>query len=163
MAPRGIACLHLFDRGRDDRHAFGDQGAQLRDPIGLGRIVGDQNGQLIELRTDLRDGRVIGFEIGGVAGDEIAALAVLGVLHAGEEPGQLVADLERMGDPALLPLLAACHPERHADHQREQHEAGRGQPDGAAEGGGPRRNRLFITATKSLYSVFLGVSGAQVP
>ena len=29
--------------------------------------------------------------------------------------------------------------------------------------GGPRRNRLFITATKSLYSVFLGVSGAQVP
>jgi gluconolactonase len=29
--------------------------------------------------------------------------------------------------------------------------------------GGPRRNRLFITATKSLYAVFLGVSGAQVP
>ncbi len=29
--------------------------------------------------------------------------------------------------------------------------------------GGPRRNRLFITATKSVYSVFLGISGAQVP
>jgi gluconolactonase len=29
--------------------------------------------------------------------------------------------------------------------------------------GGPRRNRLFITATKSLYAVFLGVSGAQIP
>jgi gluconolactonase len=28
--------------------------------------------------------------------------------------------------------------------------------------GGPRRNRLFITATKSVYSVFLGISGAQV-
>ena len=29
--------------------------------------------------------------------------------------------------------------------------------------GGPRRNRLFITATKSLYSVYLGISGAQRP
>ena len=29
--------------------------------------------------------------------------------------------------------------------------------------GGPRRNRLFITATKSLYAVFVGVSGAQTP
>jgi len=29
--------------------------------------------------------------------------------------------------------------------------------------GGPRRNRLFITATESLYSVYLAVSGAQVP
>jgi gluconolactonase len=29
--------------------------------------------------------------------------------------------------------------------------------------GGPRRNRLFITATTSLYSVFLGVSGIQHP
>jgi gluconolactonase len=29
--------------------------------------------------------------------------------------------------------------------------------------GGPRRNRLFITATKSLYSVYLGISGAQQP
>lgn len=29
--------------------------------------------------------------------------------------------------------------------------------------GGPRRNRLFITATESLYAVYLAVSGAQVP
>lgn len=29
--------------------------------------------------------------------------------------------------------------------------------------GGERRNRLFITATKSLYAVFVGVSGAQRP
>jgi gluconolactonase len=29
--------------------------------------------------------------------------------------------------------------------------------------GGPRRNRLFIAATTSLYSVFLGVSGVQAP
>ena len=29
--------------------------------------------------------------------------------------------------------------------------------------GGPRRNRLFITATRSLYAVYLGVSGAQRP
>jgi gluconolactonase len=29
--------------------------------------------------------------------------------------------------------------------------------------GGPRRNRLFITATTSLYAVFLGVAGAQRP
>jgi len=29
--------------------------------------------------------------------------------------------------------------------------------------GGPRRNRLFITATKGLYSVFVAVTGAQVP
>ncbi|TCT10567.1 gluconolactonase [Tepidamorphus gemmatus] len=29
--------------------------------------------------------------------------------------------------------------------------------------GGPKRNRLFITATRSLYSVFVGVSGAQLP
>ena len=29
--------------------------------------------------------------------------------------------------------------------------------------GGPRRNRLFITATQSLYSVYVAVSGAQVP
>jgi len=29
--------------------------------------------------------------------------------------------------------------------------------------GGPRRNRLFITATTSLYSVFLGVRGVQWP
>lgn len=29
--------------------------------------------------------------------------------------------------------------------------------------GGPRRNRLFITATKSLYAVYVGVSGAQRP
>jgi gluconolactonase len=29
--------------------------------------------------------------------------------------------------------------------------------------GGPRRNRLFITATKSVYSVFLGTSGVQAP
>jgi gluconolactonase len=29
--------------------------------------------------------------------------------------------------------------------------------------GGERRNRLFITATKSLYSVYLGISGAQKP
>jgi gluconolactonase len=29
--------------------------------------------------------------------------------------------------------------------------------------GGPRRNRLFITATKSLYAVYLGISGAQQP
>ena len=29
--------------------------------------------------------------------------------------------------------------------------------------GGPRRNRLFITATKSLYSVYLGTAGVQRP
>jgi gluconolactonase len=29
--------------------------------------------------------------------------------------------------------------------------------------GGPKRNRLFITATTSLYSVFLGISGVQRP
>jgi gluconolactonase len=29
--------------------------------------------------------------------------------------------------------------------------------------GGPRRDRLFITATRSLYSVFLGTTGAQMP
>lgn len=29
--------------------------------------------------------------------------------------------------------------------------------------GGPRRNRLFITATASLYSVYLAVSGSQFP
>ena len=29
--------------------------------------------------------------------------------------------------------------------------------------GGPRRNRLFITATKSLYAVYLTVTGAQYP
>lgn len=29
--------------------------------------------------------------------------------------------------------------------------------------GGPRRNRLFITATTSLYSVFVGATGAQRP
>jgi gluconolactonase len=29
--------------------------------------------------------------------------------------------------------------------------------------GGPKRNRLFITATTSLYSVYVGVSGAQRP
>jgi gluconolactonase len=29
--------------------------------------------------------------------------------------------------------------------------------------GGPRRNRLFIAAARSLYSVFLGVSGIQTP
>lgn len=29
--------------------------------------------------------------------------------------------------------------------------------------GGPKRNRLFITATRSLYSVFVGISGAQTP
>ncbi len=29
--------------------------------------------------------------------------------------------------------------------------------------GGPRRNRLFITATRSLYSVYLTTTGAQIP
>jgi len=29
--------------------------------------------------------------------------------------------------------------------------------------GGPRRNRLFITANTSLYSVYVAVAGAQVP
>jgi gluconolactonase len=29
--------------------------------------------------------------------------------------------------------------------------------------GGPRRNRLFITATKSVYAVFVGVAGCQAP
>ena len=29
--------------------------------------------------------------------------------------------------------------------------------------GGPRRNRLFITATKSLYAVFVGTTGVQTP
>ena len=29
--------------------------------------------------------------------------------------------------------------------------------------GGPRRNRLFITATRSLYSLYLAVNGAQTP
>lgn len=29
--------------------------------------------------------------------------------------------------------------------------------------GGPRKNRLFITATKSLYAVYLATNGAQVP
>jgi gluconolactonase len=29
--------------------------------------------------------------------------------------------------------------------------------------GGPRRNRLFITATKSIYAVFVGATGCQIP
>ena len=29
--------------------------------------------------------------------------------------------------------------------------------------GGPRRHRLFITSTHALYSVFVGVTGAQRP
>lgn len=29
--------------------------------------------------------------------------------------------------------------------------------------GGPKRNRLFMTATKSLYAVYVGTTGAQVP
>jgi gluconolactonase len=29
--------------------------------------------------------------------------------------------------------------------------------------GGPRRNRLFLTATKSLYAVYLATTGAQIP
>jgi gluconolactonase len=29
--------------------------------------------------------------------------------------------------------------------------------------GGPKKNRLFITATTSLYSLFVNARGAQVP
>ena len=29
--------------------------------------------------------------------------------------------------------------------------------------GGPKRNRLFITATTSLYAVYVGANGAQRP
>ena len=29
--------------------------------------------------------------------------------------------------------------------------------------GGPRRNRLFITATKSLYAVYVATTGIQTP
>ena len=29
--------------------------------------------------------------------------------------------------------------------------------------GGPRRNRLFITATKSLYAVYVATTGVQTP
>ena len=29
--------------------------------------------------------------------------------------------------------------------------------------GGPKRNRLFITASQSLYAVYVGTEGAQVP
>jgi gluconolactonase len=29
--------------------------------------------------------------------------------------------------------------------------------------GGPRRNRLFIAANRSLYSLYVAVSGSQVP
>jgi gluconolactonase len=29
--------------------------------------------------------------------------------------------------------------------------------------GGPRRNQLFITATRSLYAIEVGVTGAQFP
>jgi gluconolactonase len=29
--------------------------------------------------------------------------------------------------------------------------------------GGPKRNRLFITATKSLYAIYVAATGAQVP
>ena len=29
--------------------------------------------------------------------------------------------------------------------------------------GGPRRNRLFITATKSVYAVYVATTGAQTP
>ena len=29
--------------------------------------------------------------------------------------------------------------------------------------GGPKRNRLYITATTSLYAVFVGANGAQTP
>ena len=29
--------------------------------------------------------------------------------------------------------------------------------------GGPKKNRLFITATKSLYSVYVAATGAQTP
>jgi gluconolactonase len=29
--------------------------------------------------------------------------------------------------------------------------------------GGPRRNRLFLTATKSLYAVYVATTGAQIP
>jgi gluconolactonase len=29
--------------------------------------------------------------------------------------------------------------------------------------GGPKRNRLFITATTSLYSIFVNANGAQRP
>ena len=38
-------------------------------------------------------------------------------------------------------------------------------PDGVAnvEFGGPRRNRLFICATQSLYAVYLAVNGAGRP
>ncbi|HVT51243.1 MAG TPA: SMP-30/gluconolactonase/LRE family protein, partial [Dongiaceae bacterium] len=29
--------------------------------------------------------------------------------------------------------------------------------------GGPKRNRLFITATKSLYAIYVAATGAQIP
>jgi gluconolactonase len=29
--------------------------------------------------------------------------------------------------------------------------------------GGPRRNRLFLTATQAVYSIFVGANGVQRP
>lgn len=66
-----------------------------------------------------------------------------------------IADLQECAGDAIVKLLPSSVP--HHDAALE--------PNTVANlaFGGPKRNRLFIAATRSLYSVYVAATGAQTP
>ena len=102
-----------------------DEVAQLLQRLRLLRIVADRVVEMVQRRRQLRGGAVVGLEVGGAAGQEIAALTGLGALHQAENMGQLCADVERVEHPAVIVFTAGAQPERRRHDQRCQH--GRGE------------------------------------
>ncbi len=132
-----LAAQHPLDvlrRNRPDRRAVAqvplqhlrpqsDDRFQPRDGCLLNGIVGGGPPELGDGDGDLGERRTIGLQEFWPPGQEIAALAGLGVLDQGQHRGDAVLDLERMVHPGLGPLLLAGQPDRRDAADDEHGEA----------------------------------------
>jgi hypothetical protein len=79
----------------------GEGGLQVVESALVGGVVGGQLAEAAERLLAPARGGVVGLEVGRVAGDEVTALAVLGVPNRGEDRPQLGEDGLGVGDPAV--------------------------------------------------------------
>ncbi len=90
-APRG-------DGLRQFLHLLGGELLQIRQTLQLSRIIDDEPMQPVDVASDARACILVRLQVGLVTGEQVAALAGLGIQQRGEQVLQCLRHLQRVSD-----------------------------------------------------------------
>ena len=134
--------------------ADGDQGLEGVEPVLLHRVICDQRAEPGQARAQSRPRGVVRREVGGVAGDDVAADPRLGVDHSGEGGLEVRAHLQRMSHPAGALDCRGCATERRrSDHEDDGEGQAEPHLDLALEG------HAASSTSRTLRAMASGVNG----